>query len=54
MEVEVDKLKTVNFNPKSEKTQISSSVAPKFMDVILAVPEVGFRILAANWRLVVE
>jgi hypothetical protein len=48
MEVKVNKLKTVNFNPKSEKTQISSSVEPKFIEVILAVPEVGLEIFAAN------
>ncbi len=48
MEVEVDKLKTVSFKPKSEKTQTSSSVAPKARDVILAVPDVGFVIFAAN------
>jgi hypothetical protein len=44
----VNKLKTVNFKPKSEKTQISSCVAPKHIEVILAVPEVGLEIFAAN------
>jgi hypothetical protein len=54
MEVEVDRLKTVSFNPKSAKTRISSSVAPKLIDVILAVPEVGLEIFAANCWFVVE
>lgn len=50
----MDKVKTVSFKPKSAKTRISSSVAPKLIDVILAVPDVGLQIFAANCWFVVE
>jgi hypothetical protein len=48
MDLEVDKLKTVSFKPKSAKTRTSSSAAPKLIEVILAVPDVGLEIFAAN------
>lgn len=53
-EVDVERLNMVNFKPKSEKTQISSSVAPKAMAVIFAVSEVGFVTVPLNWGWVVE
>lgn len=42
-------MKIDSFNPNSENTQTSSSVAPKHTKAIFVVPEVGCVILAANW-----
>lgn len=43
---EVARLKTVNFKPKSEKIQTSSSFPPNEIKVVFVVPEVGLVILA--------
>ncbi len=53
-EVEVERLKIDNLSPKSVNTQISSSVAPKLMDVTFAVSDVGCEIDAVNCGLLVE
>jgi hypothetical protein len=53
-DVDVERLKTEIFNPNSKNAQTSSSVAPNETNDTLAVPELGFVILAENCAFAME